>query len=160
METNDESGGPRSSVIPRLGGLHGTPEGFCLRFVSRESAGPDVAVSAHLGDPRTVSISQCSQRIGGSIVSEPTREQARELNAGVVSLVDRLLEKHTLAVLQVVRDELAARDARLTAARSEVESVRRFHFAHNPPNTGLAAGFNSILDAIDGKPAPTVKGSP
>jgi GT2 family glycosyltransferase len=86
-------------------------------------------------------------------VSEPTREQARELNAGVVSLLERLLEKHTFAVLQVVREEIAARDARLVAVRAEVEAVRRFHFAHNPPNTGLAAGFNSILDVIDSKSA-------
>lgn len=31
---------------------------------------------------------------------------------------------------------------------AEVLRVRRFHFAHNESNTGLAAGFNAILDAL------------
>jgi hypothetical protein len=83
-------------------------------------------------------------------MSEPTREQARALNANAVALIEKLLEKHTLAVLEVLREELAARDRRLAAVRREVETVREFHFSINPPNTGLAAGFNSILREIDG----------
>jgi hypothetical protein len=34
-------------------------------------------------------------------------------------------------------------------AIEEVKLVRRFHFNHNPANTGLATGFNSILDSLE-----------
>jgi hypothetical protein len=41
----------------------------------------------------------------------------------------------------------ALREALLKAER-RVRLARRFHFAHNPANTGLAASFNGILDAL------------
>lgn len=45
-------------------------------------------------------------------------------------------------------DEIERLRSQVEAARFEVESVRRFHFAHNPANTGLAAGFNAILSVL------------
>ena len=47
------------------------------------------------------------------------------------------------------RTELAPQYIRrLLSGEREVRLARRFHFAHNPPNTGLAQSFNNILEAL------------
>jgi hypothetical protein len=54
--------------------------------------------------------------------------------------------------MNLAADEIERLRNQLAAVRDEVKNVRRFHFQHNPANTGLAIGFNSILAKIDDLP--------
>lgn len=60
-------------------------------------------------------------------MSQPTREQARQLNERVLNIIGKVMEKHTLAVLEGVFEELDKREAVAAAARALVEKIDAIH---------------------------------
>jgi hypothetical protein len=86
-------------------------------------------------------------------MTAPTlQERLRKRVAGQPSILDypTLFDDMAEAADEIARlraENEALREALLKAER-RVRLARRFHFAHNPANTGLAASFNGILDAL------------
>lgn len=60
-------------------------------------------------------------------MSEPTREQAHYLNERAMRLISKIMDKHTLAVLQGVWEELDKRGTVDAAARALVEKIDAIH---------------------------------
>lgn len=54
---------------------------------------------------------------------EMITQQARDLSTTVVSLIGKVVEKHTVAVLEEFRDQIQARNARIAELEKEREQL-------------------------------------
>jgi hypothetical protein len=83
----------------------------------------------------------------------PTLEEERRVIAAMDGDWESAFDALAAELARLRAENAKLREALLKAER-RVRIARRFHFAHNPPNTGLAASFNGILDVLGAPDVP------